>query len=453
MSAKVVGQGPDRLGRRKAMGQSSKASRRFTAAGILTVLIAIGALLSGCGAPQPAGRAAPHAEVGAGGAAVVPPMPVVSGSPLASASPAPALTPTAGVAPVVLPPIRAAHLVTPTIGWALTDRGLRLTTTGGATWATVTPPGVPAARILGAAFLDAAHGWTVVAGNPDGTQRTGLDLLRSADGGRSWQQATLAGPDRLYTEAPSEAATIDFLDAQHGWIAIRLASSSNFSRGRLFQTTDGGATWQQRTTPIGDPVRFVTPTDGWAAGGPGGGHLYVSRDGGRSWQASTVAAPSAFAKSAVTYSLPTFTDPQTGVLPVTFAGDDATPPGLGFYQTRDGGGSWTLAQVITLDGRLGVGVAARTAVFGPAAWLVARPGASRLTATADGGHSTQEVTSAGLLPNIADLTFADAANGWARAADIECPGAPQVTKGGCRSTPIQLLRTSDGGRTWVPLIP
>jgi len=428
-------------------------SRRFAVAGILTVLVALGALLSGCGAPQPAGRAAPQAEGGAGGAAAVPALPVVSDSPPASAAPAPALTPTAGVAPAVLPAIRAARLVTPTVGWALTDRDLRLTTTGGTTWVTVTPPGVPAARILGAAFLDAAHGWTVVAGNPDRTQRTGLDLLRSADGGRSWRQASLAGPDRLYTAAPGEAATIDFLDAQHGWIAIRLASGSNFSLGRLFQTTDGGATWQQRTTPIGDPVRFVTPSDGWAAGGPGGGHLYVSHDGGRSWQASTVAAPSAFAESAVAYSLPTFSDPQTGVLPVTFAGDDATPPGLGFYQTRDGGGSWTLAQVIALDGRLGVGVAARTAVLGPAAWLVARPGASRLTATADGGRSTHEVASAGLPPNIADLTFADAADGWARVADSECPGAPQVTKGGCQSTPIPLLRTSDGGRTWVPLVP
>ncbi len=57
-------------------------SRRFAVAGILTVLVAIGALLSGCGAPQPAGRAAPQAEVGAGGAAAVPALPVVSDSPL-----------------------------------------------------------------------------------------------------------------------------------------------------------------------------------------------------------------------------------------------------------------------------------------------------------------------------------------------------------------------------------
>lgn len=222
------------------MGQSWGGSRRFAVAGILTMLVAIGALLSGCGAPQPAGRVAPQAEVGAGGAVAVPALPVVSDSPPASASPAPALTPTAGVAPVVLPPIRAAHLVTPTVGWALTDRDLRLTTTGGTTWATVTPPGVPAARILGAAFLDAAHGWTVVAGNPDGTQRTGLDPLRSADGGRSWRQASLAGPDRLYTAAPAEAATIDFLDAQHGWIAIRLILSHDLL------DACGSRPWQER---------------------------------------------------------------------------------------------------------------------------------------------------------------------------------------------------------------
>jgi photosystem II stability/assembly factor-like uncharacterized protein len=422
-----------------------RSRRRLPAVGILIALLGLGTLLSGCGAAQ--SSAATVASAGTGGAAV-PAAPVVSASPVAS------IAPTNAPAPAILPAIRAARLITTTVGWALTDRDLRLTTTGGVTWTTVTPPDVTASRIRGATFLDALHGWVIVASNPDAAQKTTLSILRSSDGGRSWQQTTLAAPDRFFTDAPPDTAAINFLDAQHGWAVIRLASSSNFSRGRLFQTTDGGATWQQRTIPIGDPVRFVTPTDGWTAGGPGGGHLYVSRDGGQSWQPVTIAAPAAFAQGIPAYGLPTFSDAQTGVLPVTFAGDDASPAGLAFYATNDGGHSWAMVQTMALDGHPGVGVVTRTAILGPANWLVAQPGAKRLIATADSGRTTQEVIPVGLLANVMDLTFGDSMNGWARAADTECPNvSPQAAKGSCRLTPVQLVRTTDAGRTWVPIMP
>lgn len=403
----------------------------------VTVFILAG-LLAGCGQPAAAnGGAATQAGF------------APSAAPSAS-TPAPAPT-----TPAELPRVRAVQLLTPTIGWALTDRELRLTTTGGDAWVTITPPDVRADHMRGATFLDQLHGWVIVSDEPDAEHRTGLSVLRTVDGGRNWERALLATPSGVHTDAPTGPAALSFLDARQGWAVVRLVSSSNFSRGELFQTSDGGATWRTLTAPSGDPVRFITATDGWAAGGPGGGHLYASRDGGQSWQPQIVTLPEAFATSRPGYALPTFFDSQHGVLPVTFAGDDTTPSGLGFYTTRDSGKSWNLALTIPEESRLGAGVSLSTQILGPTTWLVAHPGGKRVTTTRDGGRTAQTVTPTGLPASIAEITFASDTVGWARAAEAECPATAtkMPAKSSCRATPVQLLGTKDGGQTWFPLTP
>ncbi len=422
-------------------GQSIErhACRSAPQAAIRVTVFILAGLLAGCGQP------AADASGAATRAGLAP-----SAAPSASTPAAPAPT-----TPAALPRVRAVQLLTPTIGWALTDRELRLTTTGGDAWVTVTPPDVRADRLRGATFLDQLHGWAIVSDEPDAEQRTGLSVLRTVDGGRNWERALLAAPSGVHTDASAGPAALSFLDAQRGWAIVRLASSSNFSRGELFQTSDGGATWRTRTAPSGDPVRFITATDGWAAGGPGGGHLYASRDGGQSWQPQTVTLPEVFPTSRPGYALPTFFDSQHGVLPVTFAGDDTTPSGLGFYTTRDSGKSWTLALTIPEESKPGAGVSLSTQILSPTTWRVVHPGAKRVTTTRDGGRTAQAVTSTGLPASVAEITFVSDTVGWARAADAECPATATKSPGknGCRATTVQLFGTKDDGQTWSPLTP
>ena len=119
----------------------------------------------------------------------------------ASAAPEPTSTQRPATA-VDLPEVRAAQLLTPAAGWALTTRELRWTANSGVTWTTITPPGVRVDRLRSVAFLDLLHGWAIVSGDPDAAHRTGLRVLRSDDGGHSWQEDELAGPSLLYTDAP-----------------------------------------------------------------------------------------------------------------------------------------------------------------------------------------------------------------------------------------------------------
>jgi len=327
------------------------------------------------------------------------------------------------------------QLVTKAHGWALTSGGLKSSADGGATWTDITPPGISAATIKGVFFWDAEHGWVVA---PEQTNQD-LIVFATADGGKTWASGALGVSDVDSRGAP---AYIDFADARNGWIALKNVSSANFSIGQLFSTADGGATWNKLSIPIGDPISFVTATDGWTAGGPAGDKLYVSRNGGVSWQQQSVLPPPAFQSSYPTYQLPGFTSPQEGVLAVTFTGPSS---GTAFYTTNDGGQSWKMQSSFPSGQPLHLGANVPFDVTGPSTWVSLNADASRVFVAEDGGKSLKEVAPNGLPQAIADLDFASSEIGWALEKAGECPSG---LKFGC-ATISTLLKTTDGGQTWT----
>lgn len=79
---------------------------------------------------------------------------------------------------------------------------------------------------------------------------------------------------------PTEAtfADIAFSDSQHGWLVG--------SRATLFETIDGGETWQEKTLELGEEkVSFTgisfSGKEGWATGKPG--ILLHTTDAGKNW--------------------------------------------------------------------------------------------------------------------------------------------------------------------------
>ncbi len=84
----------------------------------------------------------------------------------------------------------------------------------------------------------------------------------------------------------------------------------------MLVTTDGGGTWAREASGTGGAVRFVTPHEGWVAGGPGGGYLYSTRDGGKNWQQVSLKAPPETGPAIYPqYDLPVFADTKHGFLP------------------------------------------------------------------------------------------------------------------------------------------
>lgn len=286
--------------------------------------------------------------------------------------------------------VTSMQLVVPGAGWAVTGRGLDWTNDGGQSWADVTPPGLSGSDIDGVFFIDSSHGW-LLAGKP-----AGLTVLRTANQGSTWIPSVL--PPLPATEAPyGGKADLYFVSLQVGWASLTLESSSNFSRGALFGTKNGGLTWTSLSIPMGEPVRFLDEATGWTAGGAAGDEFYVTHDGGNSWHREAVTPPAPFSGHHPTYQLPFFTSVEDGVLPATF---DGSPSGLVFYATHDRGRSWEfLATLPPIPQELQLGVALPVEVVGQV-WLVGSTDGKVLYATRDNGGDWQKLDPKGMFPGL-----------------------------------------------------
>jgi len=128
---------------------------------------------------------------------------------------------------------------------------------------------------------------------PNGHVRiSGIEYCESLDFAATWTCRPSVDPS-------SDWATF-FIDDQHGWvgggggIGVPTGDPPKFE-GWVHVTTDGGATWSDRTLDVDWPIRsilFVNKRDGWAMGGYALGDYmnvgnsagaYVSHDGGLTW--------------------------------------------------------------------------------------------------------------------------------------------------------------------------
>ena len=321
-------------------------------------------------------------------------------------------------------------------GVVSTGEALLTTDDQGRTWTDVTPPG--ATRIDGTSFADAAHGWALASGRGKPPA-----ILRTTDGGRTWTGARfpLEGEDAATF---SGQAALDFVDSRHGWALLRQTSSPNFSNGLLFATIDGGATWTRLPRPpLGEPVRFVSRTDGWQTGGPIGGRLFATHEGGHRWIAVDVPRPAGVpAGATVRYSLPQKTSGGGVIaLAATYRWDTGSVVAL--QQSANGGDTWRATVVAQGD-----------ADANPPAVAIAGEHLVRVMAKA--GTSLTGVDLAAPRPGgpiAADASvdaadFADPANGWIVTNAGRCAGY----KVRC-SVEQRLLSTTNGGASYDDITP
>ncbi len=109
------------------------------------------------------------------------------------------------------------------------------------------------------AFVDAQQGWAVGAFGA---------ILRTTDGGRSWQAQRGGTGEPLYG--------VDFVDRRHGWAVGRA--------GLIVHTDDGGETWQRQDSGVAKhlfSVDFADARTGIATGD--WGVVITTGDGGRTW--------------------------------------------------------------------------------------------------------------------------------------------------------------------------
>lgn len=174
---------------------------------------------------------------------------------------------------------------------------------GGVTWEVVTPAGAlrgAEVRVV-AFFMDAQHAWVAFT-RPPYTHDQPVFIWRTSDGGDTWKESALQ-MSNLMMEFFT-VGQIGFLDELHGWLLAHLGAGMSHDYVALLTTSDGGASWRYVVDPeknnlpmscYKDSAWFLNEQTGFITGTCGGViyglYFYSTPDGGETWNLLNLPAP------------------------------------------------------------------------------------------------------------------------------------------------------------------
>ncbi|HEU4697709.1 MAG TPA: YCF48-related protein [Gemmatimonadales bacterium] len=262
------------------------------------------------------------------------------------------VTPVAGADSLDFRSVHAVDARTAVVASAGQPARLYRTTDGGRSWTKVYESPDTAAFFDGLRFWDARRG--MVYSDP---VNGSFLVLTTADGGRTWTPVPRAAlPAPLPREASFAASGSGIVLEPGGrvWIA-----TGGGDRARVLRSSDGGRTWQAAETPVvaGRPgagifsLAFRDALHGVAVGGDyqrpkdDSANVAVTADGGRTWTPAAGRRPAGY-RSAV------------AVVPGTRAGTLVAVGPTGTDVSVDGGDAWLTADTVGFNA---VGFASPTA--------------------------------------------------------------------------------------------
>ena len=364
-------------------------------------------------------------------------------------TPAPSSTPTeieASPTPVPITELVSiidAGLVAEGQGWVIAAGRLLWTTNDGDSWRDISPAHDQNAIITNTFFLNSDEGWVVAIPQPGAELVTlPVTIFHTRDGGVSWQQNSFKAdlPFGVFTGITD----LKYLDRQHGWLVVNQTASMHSSAADLYNTQDGGSTWDVSELPFNGPIYFISPEIGWMTGSCCTGaprQLFRSGDGGQTWEQQVlVANPVEDDFEYHDYRLPFFFDELEGLLAVTIRDVFYDPVQVGIFQTEDSGETWE--QLTTFDPEEatepGPGSGVQVQFLDPMKWIAAVE--KSVYTTNDGGLTWERYEQIELPGWHYQTTLINEREGWSL-----------VFKDNCGSDCLLLYRTSDGGVTWEPV--
>ncbi len=339
---------------------------------------------------------------------------------------APLATPTAPSFET-LPNPRLTHIemLDPLNGWGQAEGVILRTEDGGETWLDVTPTDIQSNPAYAKSFfLDEKTGWILL----EDVDRPNAGLIfRTLDGGANWQ----------WRSVPFGRADFGFTDLDNGYALFNMGAAAGSMGVSIWTTQNSGGDYArvfyhepgfEYTLPfsgIKNGISFRDAQNGWIGGTvPMDGviWLYRSVDGGFSWAEQKVDLPSGYENAQTSTAAPRFFDGGLATLPVQLFGEQFATV---FYQSQDGGETWTATQPLGVDGLYSI--ASPNDIF---VW----DGGMVFNFSSDGGKTWVYQSAENWLPDdtLRELDFVDADTGWAL-------------------TEYELYRTNDGGKTWEKL--
>jgi photosystem II stability/assembly factor-like uncharacterized protein len=365
-------------------------------------------------------------------------------SPVPTETPLPTPLPTATIVPSPTPlSVRSSTgpaLINITMfserrGWGRTEDNLYQTSDGGMTWKPVVIPLVDNASIINVGYNTDDIFYVLSPG------ANGMGILsRSADAGRTWQQA----------EVPFRYASLDIITEGELFAIEDLGAGAGSHAIAIYQSLEYGSVWGKNfahdpAAELGDTdlplsgsksgVVFLDPSWGWVTGSQpveDGIYLYRTFDSGRTWSQYILQAPPGVSNfMASTYPPQKFPkDIFNAILPVDFYDASTSQARRYFYFTTDRGDNWTPGSPIPAS-------PAFDFIDMQTGWAW---GGGDLHFTKDGALTWNVLPVAfGAREDITDIDFVSPTHGWVLTLDDMYHA--------------RLYSTTDGGLTWTALIP
>lgn len=314
-------------------------------------------------------------------------------------------------------------------GWALTTAGLELTSNGGKSFRVVKPP-IPAPAITGVAvFADQV----TVAGIVFDSSGPRLEVTYSDDGGSSWAEATLPAAFN-----PGSAELVSNGGSVIGMLVTSVTSSA-FSEGVWYSTTDNGRRWSVSAAPCGGTAVDIAG-DLWLAGGVLNNQLYMSLNNGRTW--TLVSNPVSRSSGQPGLSVPGALGNGDVVLVSTIPSPTSSAPEVNVYTSGDLGRSWKVfTKTMTLGGSVGSGVTTPASVADGAIWLGSLDESEVVVISPDVVQSLER--SSTLSATVDSIAASSRSTAWVVASRSQCPSG----KSSCAQT-FALFRTANAGASW-----
>lgn len=256
-------------------------------------------------------------------------------------------------------------------GWAIghqdrTGDRILYSQDGGLTWDERTPaiPGDftqnPGQFHVWGYFFDNQNAWVIYLEQNQHPPINAPAVWRTSDGGQHWEPGehlSLTGGESFF-----EPEGFSFVDPFHGWLLVHIDAGMSHDYSNLYQTSDGGRTWQRMIDPYEGGLQSLHNTGlafsdqklGWVTKDNlavlPGAFFEQTTDGGKTWENIFIPPPDKldwFTEiSQCATSNPTFPAFQKGILLIncrTF--DDHTFTFT--YLTSDQGKSWQSAPLPT----------------------------------------------------------------------------------------------------------
>lgn len=248
--------------------------------------------------------------------------------------------------------LRGLAPVTRDVAWASGTLGTVLRThDGGRSWQNVSPPNAADLQFRDIEAFDARNALILSIGEGDASR-----IYRTEDGGRTWSETFRSDEPKSFYDC------MGFFDRKHG-----LAMSDPVDgRFRVVSTDDGGRSWRVLPTdgmPDALPGEAAFAASGqclvtsggrdvWLSSGGGArSRIFHSRDRGHTWTVADTSIPAVEPTRGV-FAM-AFRDPRHGIaVGGDYRVDQPSPAAAAL--TRDGGATWQPASTTSKEFRSGV---------------------------------------------------------------------------------------------------